>query len=215
MPNDAKPDKVVLMKGQISTENIAEVKDAKLEVRFEDGTTQKQEIKIQSNGSYVAVANIGDGKQDALLEVKKEGKAYQSKLISKEKSSETFIKDEELEIKSIKKGTSHTINDIYYKTNSSELDKKSELVLKGFASWLKDNKSIVIEIQGHTDDLGGDVENMALSQDRAFTVMEFLAIQGIPASRLKFKGYGETKPKVKNDSDANRAKNRRTDFKIL
>lgn len=215
MPNDAKPDKVVLMKGQIATESVADIKDAKLEVRFEDGTTSKQEIKIQSNGSYVAVANIGDGKQDALLEVKKEGKAYQSKLITKESSSETFIKDEELEIKDIKKGSTHTINDIYYNTNSSELSKKSELVLRGFAGWLKDNPKIIIEIQGHTDDLGGDAENMALSQDRAFTVFEYLAKNGIPASRMKFKGYGETKPKVKNDSDINRAKNRRTDFKIL
>lgn len=215
MPTHAKPDKVVLMKGKINTDNIEEIKDAKLEVRFEDGSTQKQEIKVQDDGNYVAVANIGDGKQDALLEVKKEGKSYESKLITKESSNETFLKDEELEVKSIKKGSTFTINDILYKTNSSELDKKSLLVLNGFANWLKDNPNIKIEIQGHTDDLGADADNLALSQDRAFTVMEYLSTQGIPTSRMKFKGYGETKPKVPNNSDANRAKNRRTDFKIL
>ncbi len=215
MPEDARPDKVVLMKGQISTENIADIKDAKLEVRFEDGTTQKQEIKVQDNGSYVAVANIGDGTKDALLEVKKEGKSYQSKLIVKEDAEKTFIKDEEIEIKDIKKGSAHTINDILFKTNSSEIDPKSELVLKGFAAWLKDNPKISIEIQGHTDDLGSDADNLALSQDRAFSVMEFITKQGIPASRVKFKGYGESQPKVPNTSPENRAKNRRTDFKIL
>jgi outer membrane protein OmpA-like peptidoglycan-associated protein len=215
MPKHARPDKVVLMKGKINTDNIEEVKDAKLEVRFEDGTTHKQEIKVQDDGNYVAVANIGDGKQDALLEVKKPGKSYESKLITKESSSETFIKDEELEVKTVKKGSVFTIDDILYKTNSSELDKQSLLVLNGFANWLKDNPNIKIEIQGHTDDLGPDADNLALSQDRAFTVMEYLASQGIPASRMKFKGYGETKPKVPNNSDANRAKNRRTDFKIL
>ncbi len=215
MPQHARPDKVVLMKGKINSDNIAEVKDAKLEVRFEDGTTQKQEIKVQDDGNYVAVANIGDGKQDALLEVKKKGKSYESKLITKESSNETFIKDQELEVKTIKKGSTFTIDDILYKTNSSELDSKSLLVLKGFANWLKDNPNVEIEIQGHTDDLGPDADNLALSQDRAFTVMEYLSTQGIPASRMKFKGYGETKPKVPNNSDANRAKNRRTDFKIL
>lgn len=215
MPTHAKPDKVVLMKGKINTDNIEEVKDAKLEVRFEDGTTQKQEIKVQDNGDYVAVANIGDGKQDALLEVKKKGKSYESKLITKESANETFLKDEELEVKTIKKGSTFTIDDILYKTNSSELDKKSLLVLNGFANWLKENPDIKIEIQGHTDDLGADADNLALSQDRAFTVMEYLASQGIPTSRMKFKGYGETQPKVPNISDTNRAKNRRTDFKIL
>ncbi|CAG5078946.1 OmpA family protein [Parvicella tangerina] len=215
MPQHARPDKVVLMKGKINTDNIAEVKDAKLEVRFEDGTTTKQEIKVQDDGEYVAVANIGDGKQDALLEVKKKGKSYESKLITKESSNETFIKDQELEVKSIKKGSTFTIDDILYKTNSSELDKASLLVLNGFANWLKENPDVKIEIQGHTDDLGADADNLALSQDRAFTVMEYLSTQGIPASRMKFKGYGETAPKVPNTSDANRAKNRRTDFKIL
>lgn len=215
MPTEAKPDKVVLMKGKITSDNIAEIKDAKLEVRFEDGTTKKQEIKVQDNGNYVAVANIGDGKQDALLEVKKQGKAYESKLITKESANETFIKDQELEVKSIKKGATFTIDDILFKTNSSELDQKSLLVLKGFANWLKDNKDIKIEIQGHTDDLGSDMDNLALSQDRAFSVMEYLASQGIPASRMTFKGYGETQPKVANDSPENRAKNRRTDFKVL
>lgn len=215
MPHDAKPDKVVLMKGKITSDNIAEIKDAKLEVRFEDGSTKKQEIKVQDNGSYVAVANIGDGKQDALLEIKKKGKSYESKLITKEASNETFLKDQELEVKTIKKGATFTIDDILYKTNSSELDQKSILVLKGFANWLKENNTVKIEIQGHTDDLGGDNENLALSQDRAFTVMEYLSTQGIPTSRMTFKGYGESSPKVPNDSPENRAKNRRTDFKIL
>jgi outer membrane protein OmpA-like peptidoglycan-associated protein len=108
-----------------------------------------------------------------------------------------------------------SLNDILYKTNSSEIDPASKLVLQGFAQWLKENPTITIEIQGHTDDLGSDADNLALSQDRAFSVMTFLAAQGIPASRIKFKGYGETKPKFPNTSDDNRRENRRTDFLIL
>ena len=92
---------------------------------------------------------------------------------------------------------------------------RSRIVLDGFARFLNENEAVKIEIQGHTDDLGNDATNMALSQDRAFTVMEYLNEKGIKTSRMKFKGYGETKPKVANDSDSNRAKNRRTDFKIL
>jgi outer membrane protein OmpA-like peptidoglycan-associated protein len=109
----------------------------------------------------------------------------------------------------------HTINNIYFKTNSSEIDEKSKLVLDAFTQWLQENPNVSIEIQGHTDDLGNNSDNLALSQDRAYSVMEYIALKGVKASRVKFKGYGETKPKVKNDSVENRAKNRRTDFMIL
>ncbi len=215
MPEKAKPDKVVLLKGKIETEDVEEIKDAKLEVRFESGKKVEQEIKIEDDGNYVAIANVGKGDEDALLEIKKTGKAFESKLIKKEESGNTFIKEQQLEIKEIKKGSVHTIDDILFASNSSEISKSSELVLNGFIEWLKENPKIKIEIQGHTDDVGRDEENMALSQDRAFSVMEYISEHGIKSSRLKFKGYGESMPKVPNTSDANRAQNRRTDFKIL
>ena len=216
LPEEAKPDKVIIMKGKVSTENIEEVKDTKLKVRYESGKVVEQEILIDDEGDYVAVANVGDGKEDVLIEIEKEGKAYESKLIKKEETSRTFIKEVEIEIKEIKKGSKHTINDILFGSNSSEIDAASKLVLKGFANWLNLNPSIKIEIQGHTDDVGKDADNLALSQDRAYSVMEYLSVEGgIKASRIKFKGYGETKPKVPNNSTGNRKKNRRTDFLIL
>jgi outer membrane protein OmpA-like peptidoglycan-associated protein len=215
LPEAAKPDKVVLMKGKVATENIAELKDTKLEVRFQNGEVTQQEIVIQKTGEFVAVANVGRGNEDVLLEIKQPGKAYESKLVKAESVEKTFIKNEELEIKNVKKGSVHTLNDILFKTNSSEIDPASKIVLQGFAQWLKENPDIKVEIQGHTDDIGSDSDNLALSQDRAFSVMVFITSQGIPASRLKFKGYGETKPKFPNNSDENRKKNRRTDFLIL
>jgi outer membrane protein OmpA-like peptidoglycan-associated protein len=71
-----------------------------------------------------------------------------------------------------------------------------------------------VNIQGHTDDVGDDAKNMALSENRAKDVRAYLISQGVDASRLTAKGFGETVPKVENDSEANRAMNRRTDFVI-
>ena len=84
-----------------------------------------------------------------------------------------------------------------------------------FIDWLKKSKDIKIEIQGHTDDIGPNKSNLALSMDRAFNVMEYLLINGIEKERLRFKGYGETNPKVPNNSTKSRAINRRTDFLIF
>ena len=86
--------------------------------------------------------------------------------------------------------------------------------MKGFARFLKENPTISVGIQGHTDDIGDDAINLKLSEDRAQGVKKYLVSLGIEESRLSAKGYGETMPKVKNTSATNRAKNRRTDFMI-
>ena len=71
-----------------------------------------------------------------------------------------------------------------------------------------------IEVIGHTDDKGSNNYNERLSQRRATSVASFLKTNGIAASRITTKGMGESDPKVTNDSDANRAENRRVEFVI-
>ena len=181
----------------------------------------KEPSKIDDKGKVVAVVNLGksDQPKDVLVNIKKEGHAFSSKIIKGEEVVENkinpVIKMEPVELSELKLGDSYTIKEILYKSNSSELIGGSQLVLDGFASYLLENSTISIEIEGHTDDIGNDENNLALSKDRAFTVFEYLTSKGVKASRLSFKGYGESRPKVPNNSSANRAKNRRTDFKIV
>ena len=94
------------------------------------------------------------------------------------------------------------------------LNNKTKFILRGFARFLQENKSIRVAINGHTDDVGDDAENLALSDNRAKAVKQYLSSQGISKKRLSAKGYGEAEPKVENTSPANRAQNRRTDFVI-
>ncbi len=79
---------------------------------------------------------------------------------------------------------------------------------------LNKNPQRKIEVGGHTDDLGDDVLNMNLSQKRADAVKRYLVSAGLAENRIIAKGYGETSPTVPNDSESNRAKNRRTEFVI-
>jgi outer membrane protein OmpA-like peptidoglycan-associated protein len=80
---------------------------------------------------------------------------------------------------------------------------------------MKTNAGMVIEISGHTDNQGAADYNLRLSESRAKSVVTNLIAAGIPASRLKFKGYGATKPAVANDTEANRALNRRIEMVVL
>lgn len=81
------------------------------------------------------------------------------------------------------------------------------------AATLRDSQTNII-IQGHTDSSGSDSINQPLSERRADRVREFLASQGVPASRMTAVGYGSSRPAVPNDTEANRALNRRVQLEI-
>lgn len=211
---EARPKAVAIVKGELKDENGVPVDNATIEIAY--GNSDKVEtVKVNgSDGKYAAIVKT-DVKQDVMVTVKKEGSAFDSKLITKEElQGKTAIKGNDLAVRELKEGEAYTINDILFATNSYALTEKSQFILKQFSRFLKENPTITIMIQGHTDDVGDDAQNMQLSKDRANEVKKFLEKQGIAANRLTSQGYGETKPKVPNSDAANHAINRRTDFMI-
>jgi outer membrane protein OmpA-like peptidoglycan-associated protein len=88
-------------------------------------------------------------------------------------------------------------------------------ILGWLTDFLKQNPNVTkLRIEGHTDNLGVADFNLTLSQQRAEAVVAYLKDQGIDAGRLIFKGYGATRPLFPNDTDKNRAKNRRCEFHL-
>ena len=77
------------------------------------------------------------------------------------------------------------------------------------------NNTLKIQINGHTDNVGSDENNLILSSNRAKAVQDFLIKNGILASRLSYKGFGETKPIDSNETEWGRQNNRRTEFVML
>ena len=88
-------------------------------------------------------------------------------------------------------------------------------VLTEIVKLLKNRTDWRFEVQGYTDNVGPAAANLALSEQRARTVVEWLTRNGIDRSRLVAKGYGDTKPLSDNTSDEGRAKNRRVEIKKL
>jgi outer membrane protein OmpA-like peptidoglycan-associated protein len=142
------------------------------------------------------------------------GLAFNSRLIAKKDQPAPVVTKMNMETQQTKQGAPFVINDIYYSTNSAEIAEDSKIILNAFAAYLIENPGMEIEIGGHTDDVGDDKANLALSSERAFEVMNYLAGKGVPAKRMSYKGYGETKPVGPNSTEEGRAKNRRTEFII-
>lgn len=103
---------------------------------------------------------------------------------------------------------------VYFATNMSDINSNSKLALEKLVKVFNSYPETNILIEGHTDDVGTESYNETLSQKRANSVGTYLKNAGIANSRLTIKWYGETQPKVDNDSDANRAENRRVEFAI-
>ena len=211
---EARPKAVAILKGELKDPAGNPITDATIEVAYENSDKVEQ-VKVNGNDGKYAVVVKQDVPQDVMVTVKKEGAAFDSKLITKEAiANKEERKNNDLAVKELKVGEAYTINDILYAYNSDVLSDKSKFILREFARYLKDNPNIQIAIQGHTDSDGDDAQNLDLSDRRAKGVKEYLVSLGIDAERLTAKGFGETQPKVANDNAANKAKNRRTDFVI-
>ena len=89
------------------------------------------------------------------------------------------------------------MNNIFFASGKYELLEESFAELEKLLQVLKSNSKMKIEISGHTDAVGGDSDNMMLSNNRANSVMNYLLGKGISKDRLSAKGYGETKFIVK------------------
>jgi OmpA-OmpF porin, OOP family len=120
-----------------------------------------------------------------------------------------------IEVASIAPNVKIVLNNIFFDFDKSTLKAESGPELDRLVDLLKENRSMQIEISGHTDNMGPDAYNMSLSERRAKTVVAYLIRRGIAKDRLSTQFFGETKPAGTNETEEGRSKNRRVEFLIL
>ena len=179
-------------------------------------STGKTEFSMNSDkdlGTFTAVLTVG---QSYGLYVSKTGYLFSSHTIRTDSLPDPasgLKKDVQLE--PIRSGASIVLNNLFFESGKSELLPASLPELRKVARLLSLNPSLKIEVSGHTDDVGKDIDNQLLSQKRASAVRDHLVRQGIVGSRIVFKGYGETKPLNDNSDEEKRRLNRRIEFRVL
>lgn len=130
----------------------------------------------------------------------------------------TFLAN--LELEPLKLNKTYTIENIYYDYDKDNIRSDAAIELDKLVAVLKDNPGITVELGSHTDSRGKDNYNMDLSDRRAKSAVEYLISQGIDASKLQSKGYGETTlvnncANGANCEEVAHQQNRRTELKIL
>jgi outer membrane protein OmpA-like peptidoglycan-associated protein/tetratricopeptide (TPR) repeat protein len=207
----ARPERVLFIKGNVKSGSSAEPLKARIELKNIE-TKRISEIPMDTlTGNYVAVAPFNS---DYIMTVKKADHVYESKYISKLDSVFKTPAKVDIDMKPIELNKSYRINDIYFPFNSYDLTAESKVVLDQLLDFLNENRSISIQVQGHTDNIGNDAGNLKLSENRAQSVYNYLIEQGISETRLTYKGFGKSMPVASNETEEGRAKNRRTVFVI-
>ena len=121
----------------------------------------------------------------------------------------------DLERDKIKEGQTIEISNLYFKADTSSINESSYDVLDEVYSFLKEYIDVSVEIGGHTNGTPPHPYCDKLSKERAKAVAQYLVRKGIPANRLKYKGYGKRKPIANNLTKEGRIKNQRVEIKIL
>ena len=209
--NEAKPEEVILVKGNLKSEDTTKPIKATVQIKSLE-SKRVTFIPVDEDGDYVASLLKNE---DYLLTIKGEDIVYQSTYVAAKDSITAPVIKLEMEVQPIEVGMHYRLHNIYFAFNSADILSSSQKVLDEFIVFLNDHPTMTISIEGHTDNVGSDEFNLILSENRAKAVYNYLVNNGIDANRLQYKGFGETAPIATNETEEGRAMNRRTEFVIL
>lgn len=214
LPKNIRPTPVTYFRGKVYDKETG--KPLAADFRLVDISNNREVVKSQSDrvdGSFMVSI---PGQKNYALSVVKPGYLFYSESFFLENSDDPEKPfEKEVPLIPIKKGEKVVLKNIFFASGKSDLASESYAELDKLFLFLNNNPTMSIEIGGHTDNVGSDEDNLVLSDDRARVVKEYLINKGIADTRLQSKGYGETEPIESNETEAGRAENRRTEFKVL
>lgn len=211
---EARPNAVTYFKGIIRDKESQLPLEADFElIDLESGqiTTASKSDKI--NGSFLLALPTN---RNYALNISKDNYLFHSEnftLQGQHEAGQAFVKT--VDLVPIKADIPIVLKNVFFETNKYALLDKSKIELDKLVDFMQKNPSVKIEIGGHTDIVGSAADNKVLSENRAKSVQQYLIQAGIEASRLRYKGYGSSQPIADNNTEAGRAENRRTEFKIV
>lgn len=225
MPKSLRPQPVTYVKAKVKDDDTRKALSASVEIIDLETGNVLSKSKSDCEGEFVITLPIG---KNYMLNVSKEGYLFHSEnfaLTEKKDFAEPFLlKIDLVPIPEDLTNTGETakpkskpivLNNVFFETGSAALQDVSKIELNRLKNLLEANASLKIQINGHTDNVGDQAANLELSTNRAKAVYDYLIENGIAASRLSFKGFGETESIATNTTAEGRQKNRRTEFVIL
>jgi outer membrane protein OmpA-like peptidoglycan-associated protein len=214
MPARVRPVPVSYMKGRVFDSRSMKGLVAVLQLVDLESEAVVMELESHSSEGDYLICLPSD--REYALNVSADGYLFYSDhftFTGKHSQAEPLRRDVPLE--PLRVGSVVVLQNIFFATGSFQLEPESRTELNRVFDFMSMNPAIGIEISGHTDNTGTPAFNQKLSEQRALNVVDYLVNRGIDINRLKGAGYGEMHPVDSNENEQGRARNRRTELKIV
>lgn len=220
MRADIRPAQTLWVKGRVFDRKTG--KGLPSSVILTDLATSQVISDLQTDGTGNYVTTLPKGK-DYAFEVKRRGYLFYSEhfALNNAPGDSTHVTPGDsayhidIPLQPIEANAAIVLKNIFFETNRYDIKPESEPELNEVVQLMKENPTLRIQISGHTDNSGRAADNQTLSENRARAVTNFLIAKGITASRLSFKGFGDTRPVADNATPQGRALNRRTELTVI
>ncbi|MEO6315912.1 MAG: OmpA family protein [Chitinophagaceae bacterium] len=212
MRNDIRPIKTLWIKGKVFDKKTG--KGLPSAVALADLKTKDIISRVQTDetGNYLVTLPVG---KDYAFNVNRKGYLFFSENfpLSQKQPDATYNID--IPLQPLEANASIVLKNIFFDVARFELKPESQVELDNVVTLMKDNPTLRIQISGHTDNVGKPTENIALSNNRAKAVVAYITAKGIDMRRLSFQGLGDSAPLADNKTEEGKAKNRRTELKVI
>lgn len=212
LPETVKPDPVVLVEGRVL--NAKTQKPLEAVIRFDDLNSGREVGEARSDprsGDYRIVLTSG---KNYGYHAAAPGYLSVSENLELRDLTEYDELRKDLLLVPIEIGESIQLRNVFFVQSKAVLLPESYPELDRLVRIMKDNKTLEIQLEGHTDGRGDPKANLELSEERVEAVRQYLISKGISEKRIVGKGFGGARPMVANDTEENRQLNRRVEFKI-
>ena len=209
---DVRPVKTLWVKGKVFDKHSTKGLPSAVELTDLNSKEPLSRVETDELGNYLITLPIG---RDYAFNVNRKGYLFYSAnfpLTGKNPDSTYSI---DIPLQPLEANAIIILKNVFFDLNQYELKPESQVELFNVVKLLKENPTLKIQINGHTDNVGKPADNLLLSKNRAQSVVSFLTANGIQAQRLSFKGFGDQQPVADNSTEEGRAQNRRTELKVL
>jgi outer membrane protein OmpA-like peptidoglycan-associated protein/Tfp pilus assembly protein PilF len=210
--SDVQPIRTLWVKGKVFDNNTK--KGLPSAVELTDLTTKEAISKVQTDekGNYLITLPVG---RDYAFNVNRRSYLFYSENFPLSEKAPDSVYNIDIALKPIDTNATVVLKNIFFDVNKFELKPASQVELDILVKLMKENPTLVVQLSGHTDNVGKEADNIKLSTNRAKAVVEYLTANAIDAKRLLHKGYGSAVPVADNVTEEGRSKNRRTELKIV
>lgn len=212
LPLDARSEAIAYIEGTVTDIKTTAPLEAEINFVQLDSSVKKYSDKSNRVGYYSSVlpANV-----DYALSIQKPGYLFYSKNFSLTTTAKERVFTLNVKLTPIEVGGKIKLENVFFATNSYQLDDRSTTELNTVVDFLQKNPEVAILVEGHTDNEGNPAYNKTLSENRAKAVLKYITAKGIALARVTAKGFGDTLPVAPNTTEEGRSLNRRTEIKVL